>query len=273
MRRLPPTAYLGLLAMLAFNLMPFYWMVSSSLKDGVEVVSFPATLWPEKITLEAYSEIWLQAGFLSYFSNSLAVSLSTAVFSSAFGVLAAYGFSRFRFRLRIGLMTLFLASQMVPGVLLVLPYFKLLTLFGLYDTRIGLVLALTTITLPFSVWMLKGYIDSVPIEIDQAAMIDGATRLQVLRLTVLPNIVPGLVATMTFAFLLAWGDVLWALCLISDEAKLTMTLGITRLIGQWKVLWSQIMAATVIATLIPAVLYVALQRYIVMGLVDSAVRE
>jgi len=273
MRRAGPVTYLGLVTMVAFNLLPFYWMITSSLKDNMEVVSFPATLWPEKITFEAYAEIWLHAGFLTYFVNSLIVALATAFLSSAFGVFAAYGFSRFRFRYRTALMTLFLASQMIPGVLLVVPYFKLLTIIGLFDTRLGLIMALTTITLPFSVWMLKGYIDSVPVEIDQAAMIDGATRIQALRLAVLPNILPGLVATMTFAFLLAWGDVLWALCLISDEAKLTMTLGITRLIGQFRVLWSQTMAATVIATVIPAVLYLLLQRYLVHGVTDAAVRE
>jgi multiple sugar transport system permease protein len=167
----------------------------------------------------------------------------------------------------------FLATQMIPGVLLVVPYFKLLTQVGLFDTRIGLILALTSITLPFSVWMLKGYIDGVPIDIDEAAKIDGATRLQALRLIVLPNVLPGLVATMTFAFLLAWGDVLWALCLISDEAKLTMTLGIARLIGQFRVVWSQTMAAVVIASAIPALLYLLMQRFLVSGLTDGAVRE
>jgi multiple sugar transport system permease protein len=273
MRRVPSSVYLALFVMVAFNLAPFYWMVTSSLKGNMEVVSFPATLWPQKFTTDAYLEIWLHAGFVGYFINSLIVAGTTAVLSSAFGLFAAYGFSRFRFPFRTSLMTVFLATQMIPGVLLVVPYFKLLTQVGLFDTRIGLILALTSITLPFSVWMLKGYIDGVPIDIDEAAKIDGATRLQALRLIVLPNVLPGLVATMTFAFLLAWGDVLWALCLISDEAKLTMTLGIARLIGQFRVVWSQTMAAVVIASAIPALLYLLMQRFLVSGLTDGAVRE
>jgi multiple sugar transport system permease protein len=170
-------------------------------------------------------------------------------------------------------MVVMLASQMIPGVLLIVPYFKLTTLIGLFDTRVGLILALTTITLPFSVWMLKGYMDSVPVEIDQAAMLDGASRVQTLRLVILPTVMPGVVATCTFAFLLAWGDVLWALCLISDEAKLTMTLGIARLIGQFRVLWSQSMAAVVIATIIPTILYLLMQRYLVRGFAESAIKE
>ena len=273
MNRPAPHVYVGLVLVAAFNLLPFYWMVTSSLKGNMEVTSFPATLWPQQFTGEAYAEIWLNAGFPTYFVNSLIVSISTALLSVGFGTLAAYGFSRFRFSGRLVLMSIFLASQMIPGVLLIVPYFKLLTVIGLFDTRIGLILALTTITLPFSVWMLKGYMDSVPVEIDQAAMVDGASRLQCLRLVILPNILPGVVATTTFAFLLAWGDVLWALCLISDEAKLTMTLGITRLIGQFRVLWSQTMAAVVIASVIPAVLYVMLQRYLVRSFTEAAVKD
>ena len=273
MRRLSLHVYAGLLVMVTFNLLPFYWMITSSLKNNMEVTSFPATLWPQQLTGEAYAEIWLNAGFPTYFVNSLIVSVSTAVLSVGFGTLAAYGFSRFRFRGRLVLMSIFLASQMIPGVLLIVPYFKLLTIIGLFDTRIGLILALTTITLPFSVWMLKGYMDSVPIEIDQAAMIDGASRLQCMRLVILPNILPGVVATTTFAFLLSWGDVLWALCLISDEAKLTITLGIARLIGQFRVVWSQTMAAIVIASVVPAVLYLLMQRYLIQGAVSSSVKE
>ena len=146
MRRVPSAVYLALFFMVAFNLVPFYWMVTSSLKGNKEVVSFPATLWPQAFTTDAYVQIWLHAGFVGYFKNSLIVAGSTAVLSSTFGLFAAYGFSRFRFPFRMSLMTLFLATQMIPGVLLVVPYFKLLTQVGLFDTRIGLILALTSIT-------------------------------------------------------------------------------------------------------------------------------
>jgi len=162
---------------------------------------------------------------------------------------------------------------MIPGVLLVGPYFKMMTIAGLYDTLFGLILAQTSITLPFSVWMMKGYMDTVPIEIDQAAEVDGASRLQTMFLCVVPLVLPGLVATSIFAFLLSWGDLLWALCLISDPLKQTMTLGITQLVGQFRVYWSEIMAATVIASIIPAVLYLILQRYLVQGFTEAAVKE
>jgi multiple sugar transport system permease protein len=265
--------YAALATMAVYNLLPFFWMATSALKSEIEVVSYPATLWPREITFAAYSKIWLQEGFVRYFANSLIVSLSTAGLSSLVGVFAAYGFSRFGFRGRNALMTAFLATQMIPGVLLVGPYFKLLSLVNLYDTLLGLILAQTSITLPFSVWMLKGYLDTVPTEIDQAAMMDGATRLQTLILTILPNVLPGLVATMIFAFLLAWGDLLWALCLINDPSRMTMTLGIAQLVGQFRVAWSEIMAATMIATIIPAAFYLFLQAYLIKGFTESAVKE
>lgn len=255
------------------NLFPFYWMLTSSFKSETEVVSFPATLVPHTWTVDAYRNIWLQEGFVTYFLNSFIVAASTAVISSAVGLFAGYGFSRFNFRGRGFWLGVFLASQMLPGILLVGPYFRALTLVGLYDNLIGLILALTTITLPFSVWMLKGYIDTIPIDIDNAAKIDGASRLQILLEVLAPNVIPGVVATATFAFLLSWGDLLWALCLIQDPDKQTMTLGITRLIGQFRVLWPEIMAATVIASSIPAVFYLLLQRYLVQGFVGSAVKE
>jgi len=264
--------YVALLAMALYNLLPFFWMVSSSLKTDIEVTTFPATLLPRALTFEAYHRIWAQEGFLQYFVNSLKVSGATALLSATLGVFAAYGFSRFDFRGKRALMLAFLASQMLPGVLLVGPYFKMLSLANLFDTHFGLILAQTTITLPFSVWMLKGYIDTLPVEIDQAAMIDGASRWQCLFYCVLPNILPGLVATMIFAFLLAWGDLLWALCLINTPEKQTMTLGITNLVGQFRVLWSDVMAATVIGCMIPAALYLMLQRYLVQGVAGSSVK-
>lgn len=265
--------YAALAMMFVYNLLPFFWMLISSFKTELEVISYPATLLPKTFTTQAYEKMWVQEGFLLYFKNSLIVSLSTAALSSIVGIFAGYGFSRFRFRGRLAIMTAFLATQMIPGVLLVGPYFKLMAIAGLYNTLTGLILAQTSITLPFSVWMMKGYMDTVPIEIDQAAEVDGAGRLQTMFLCIVPLVLPGLVATTIFAFLLSWGDLLWALCLISDQSKQTMTLGITALVGQFRVQWSEIMAATVIASVIPATLYLILQRYLVQGFTDAAVKE
>jgi len=265
--------YLALAVMAIYNLVPFFWMATSSLKTDYEVIDYPATILPRVVTVGAYSRMWIQENLFQYFINSLIVSVSTAAISSLVGAFAAYGFSRFFFRGRSTLMTIFLASQMIPGVLLVGPYFKMLSYVELYNTLFGLILSQTTITLPFSIWMLKGYVDTIPIAIDQAAMVDGASRTRTFLLVVLPNILPGLVATIIFAFLLSWGDLLWALCLISEKSKQTMTLGITQLVGQFRVQWSEIMAATMITTIVPAVLYLMLQNFLIRGFTEGAVKE
>lgn len=265
--------YLALVVMAIYNLVPFFWMATSSLKTDYEVIDYPATILPRVVTVGAYSRMWIQENLFQYFINSLIVSISTAAISSLVGAFAAYGFSRFFFRGRSTLMTIFLASQMIPGVLLVGPYFKMLSYVELYNTLLGLILSQTTITLPFSIWMLKGYVDTIPIAIDQAAMVDGASRTRTFLLVVLPNILPGLVATIIFAFLLSWGDLLWALCLISEKTKQTMTLGITQLVGQFRVQWSEIMAATMITTIVPAVLYLMLQNFLIKGFTEGAVKQ
>jgi len=265
--------YGALIFICVYNLAPFLWMIFSSLKTEAEVKSYPATFLPHVVTLEPYANILVWGGFITYFMNSAIISFSTAFISSFVGALAGYGFSRYMFKGRTSLMTIFLASQLLPGVLLVGPYFKMLTFIKLYDTRIGLIVAQTTITLPFSVWMLKSFIDTVPVEIDQAAMVDGASRWQAFFKVVLPLIAPGIVATTIFAFLLAWGDLLWALCLLSSPSLKTVTLGITELVGQFRIRWAELMGASIIASLPCVILYLFLQSALTRGFTAGAVKQ
>jgi multiple sugar transport system permease protein len=177
MRTTTVLAYLILIGVCLFNLLPFVFMLFTSLKTDQEAYAIPPTFWPKRATLDAYTQIIVWSDFPRYFLNSTIVSLGTALLSTVLGALAGYGFSRFDFRGRGSYMGLILATQMLPGVLLVGPYFKLLSAVGLYDTYLGLILAFTTITLPFSVWMMKGFVDTVPEELDHAALVDGCTPL------------------------------------------------------------------------------------------------
>ena len=275
-RRLRPgilIAYVILGLLLLYTITPFLWMIFTSLKTDKEAVAIPPTLWPKEPTLEAYIQILIWGNFPIWFLNSTIISLGTALFSTMIGSFAGYGFSRFGFRGRATLIGIILASQMLPGVLLVGPYFKMLTTFGLYNTYPGLILAFTTITLPFSVWMLKGFTDTVPEELDDAALIDGCTPLAAFFRVMLPLILPGMVVTIVFAFLLAWGDLLWVLVLTSGEDMTTVTLGLTRLVTQFRIIWPQLMAGSMIGALPPLVLYLFLQNYLVKGLTAGAVRE
>jgi len=257
-----------------FNVIPFYWMVVTSLKTDAEAYAIPPTWWPRQPTLfEGYGKVLMWTNFPRYFLNSLIVSLGAAALSTFVGALAGYGFSRFQFPGRATLMGVLLASQMLPGVLLVGPYFKMLARLGLYNTYLGLILAFCTLTLPFSAWMLKGFIDTVPHELDEAALIDGCSRFHAFLRVVFPLITPGMVATLIFAFLLAWGDLLWVLCLTATDSMATVTLGLSRLVTQFRVIWPQLMAGSVIAAIPPVALYLILQNYLVKGLTGGAVKE
>ncbi len=256
-----------------YCLIPFAWMLSTSLKTEAEAFRIPPTWIPIEPTADSYIGIWVRKNFGIYFLNSTIISLATAVLSTFFGALAGYGFSRFFFRGRRFLIGFFLATQMLPGVLLVGPYFKILSKVGLYDTRTGLIIAFLTICLPFSTWMMKGFIDKVPEELDQSAMVDGCSRLGIFFKIVLPIVAPGMVATILFAFLLAWGDLLWALCLTSSESMITVTLGIARTVGEFRIIWPMLMAGSLVGGMPAILLYIFLQRLLVQGLTAGAVKE
>jgi len=256
-----------------FALLPFIWMLSTSLKTEAEAFRVPPTWIPIKATLDAYVSMWTKKHFGIYFLNSTIISLATAILSTFFGALAGYGFSRFMFKGRKFLIGFFLATQMLPGVLLVGPYFKILSKFGLYDTRTGLVVAFLTICLPFSTWMMKGFIDRVPDALDQAALVDGCSRLGVFFRVILPISAPGMVATIIFAFLLAWGDLLWVICLTSTESMVTVTLGIARTVGEFQIIWPMLMAGALMGGMPAIILYLLLQRLLVQGLTAGAVKE
>jgi multiple sugar transport system permease protein len=256
-----------------FALLPFIWMLSTSLKTEAEAFRVPPTWIPIKATLDAYVSMWTKKHFGIYFLNSTIISLATAILSTFFGALAGYGFSRFMFKGRKFLIGFFLATQMLPGVLLVGPYFKILSKFGLYDTRTGLIIAFLTICLPFSTWMMKGFIDRVPDALDQAALVDGCSRLGVFFRVILPISAPGMVATIIFAFLLAWGDLLWVICLTSTESMVTVTLGIARTVGEFQIMWPMLMAGALMGGMPAIILYLLLQRLLVQGLTAGAVKE
>ena len=256
-----------------YCLIPFAWMLSTSLKTEAEAFRIPPTWIPLEPTIDSYIGIWVRKNFGIYFLNSTIISLATAVLSTFFGALAGYGFSRFFFRGRKFLIGFFLATQMLPGVLLVGPYFKILSRLGLYDTRTGLIIAFLTICLPFSTWMMKGFIDKVPLELDQSAMVDGCSRVGLFFKIVLPIVAPGMVATILFGFLLAWGDLLWALCLTSSENMITVTLGIARTVGEFRIIWPMLMAGSLVGGMPAILLYIFLQRLLVQGLTAGAVKE
>jgi len=264
--------WIFLIVVCIYCLFPFVWMLSTSLKTEAEAFRMPPTWIPLKLTVDSFIGIWVRKNFGIYFFNSTVISLATAVLSTFFGALAGYGFSRFFFKGRRFLIGFFLATQMLPGVLLVGPYFKILSKVGLYDTRTGLIIAFLTICLPFSTWMMKGFIDKVPVAMDQSAMVDGCSRMGIFFRIILPVVAPGMVATILFGFLLAWGDLLWALCITSSEPMITVTLGIARTVGEFRIIWPMLMAGSLVGGMPAIILYIFLQRLLVQGLTAGAVK-
>ncbi len=255
-----------------FAFFPFIFMLSTSFKSEAEALSLPVRWIPKQFTLQAYSEMWTLKPFGLYFWNSIVVSGVTAVLSTVVGALAGYGFSRFQFRGRTSLLAFFLATQMISGVLVIGPYFQILAALELYNTLTGLIIAYVTICLPFAAWMSKGYFDSIPRELDEAGLVDGASRLQIFVRIICPVAVPGTVSTLLFAFLLAWQDLLWALCLVSIDEKRTVTLGVAFLVGEFVIKWPMLTAASLIGSLPTILLYLFLQRFYVEGLARGAVK-
>ena len=204
-RRTDAIVSYGLLILsVIFALFPIAWMLSTSLKSEAEALNLPISWIPKQFTLQAYGDMWTLKPFATYFWNSIVVSGVTAVLSTVVGALAGYGFSRFQFRGRTSLLAFFLVTQMISGVLVIGPYFQILAALNLYNTLTGLIIAYVTICLPFAAWMSKGYFDSIPKELDEAGLVDGASRLQIFVRIICPIALPGTVSTLLFAFLLAW---------------------------------------------------------------------
>jgi multiple sugar transport system permease protein len=260
------------LVALAIVMFPFYWMVNTSLKPATEIFLSPPTFASPNWSLDAYMTVLTQRPVARYFVNSLVVALGTTILSVTLAALAAYGFTRFFPHGATPFIVLLLFTKMLPETLLIIPYFQLMSDVGLLNTYLALILAYSSFALPFSVWMLIGFFRSIPRDIDEAAMIDGATYLQAFFRVILPLARPGLVAVALFTFLIAWNSYLWALVLTTDSSMYVLSVGIANMVGEYRVQWNELMAAAVIAALPVMVLYSLLERHLVNAITAGAVK-
>ena len=252
--------------------LPLIWVISTSIRPISEMTRTPPLVWPQSLIFDAYFDIWDEAPFFRYFLNSAGISLATAVISLAFSVGAAYAFARFRFRGAILLLMLVVMSQMLPGSSILIPLFQVIRNLGLLDTHVGMVLIYTGFAIPFCTW-LNGYFKAIPEDLEQAALIDGCSRLELLWRIVLPLAAPAGVAVGTFAFLLSWNEFLFAYVFTKSDA-LTIPVGIrTAFLGQYVNKYDQLFAASLIFSLPPIAIFVSLQRHFVQGLTAGAVKE
>jgi multiple sugar transport system permease protein len=259
-----------------FVLTPLYVMVSSALKPLQDVQDY-FTWVPSAPTFQAFIDMWTTVPLGTYLRNSVIVSSVAAVFSVSIAVFAAFAISRYRFRGRSVFSVAVLSTQMFPGILFLLPLFLIYVNLGtasgieLYQTRLGLVITYLTFSLPFSIWMLVGYFDSIPRGLDEAAQVDGAGAMRTLFTVILPTAVPGIVAVTVYAFMTAWGEVLFA-SIMTDQDSRTLAVGLQAYSTQFQVYWNQVMAASLVVSIPVVAGFLALQRYFVAGLTAGAVK-
>ncbi|AVG39310.1 carbohydrate ABC transporter permease [Achromobacter insolitus] len=265
-------AYAVVIATTFAVLFPIVWMVLTAIKPTAEIYSPQASWIPATIDWSHLRSAWLEKNFSVYFLNSLIVSTATAVFSTVVAILGGYALSRFEFKGKRVLGAFVLVIYLVPVILLALPFYLLLSKLNLLDTRMGLILAVATYAVPFSVWVLKGYFAQVPPEIEEAAIVDGASRIGALWRVVLPVALPGIVATFLFCFILAWDDYLFGLIIINSDSMRTLPLAVGLLAADYSVTDGQMMAMGTITTIPIIFLYLFFQRYFISGLTSGSVK-
>jgi multiple sugar transport system permease protein len=266
------TIFVSVVVLVFVCLFPFLWMALSSIKTLRELYTVPPVWFPEVPTLANYVKVLFASNIPRYFLNSTVISLGSTAIALCLAIFASYGFARFRFRGKAGFQAFILVGQLLPTAAIIVPLFITLRAFGLVNTYLGLILIYTIITLPLSVWMLTSYFRAIPVELEEAAIIDGASRLGILFRITLPLSLPGLVAIIVYAFVTTWNEFIFALVFAEDYRVKTLPIGLAEFSTEFNTDWGAVMAASVIMTLPVAILFLAMQRLFVGGLTAGAVK-
>jgi N,N'-diacetylchitobiose transport system permease protein len=251
---------------------PTYWMLTSAFKPSTALLTPDYDLIPLSVTFDNFVSAWAQPGFLTHLTNSLIVTVGAVLCSLVAGVLAAFPLARLSFRGRKGFLLLVLIAQMAPMEALFIPMFLLMQDAGLLNKLPSLLLVYFAITLPFTVWTLRGFVQGIPFELEEAAMVDGCSRFGAFRTVVLPLLGPGLVATSVFAFITAWNEFLYALVFMRDRDKQTLPVWLSTFKTVFGTDWGGIMAASVMYALPALVFFLLVQRKLVSGATAGALK-
>lgn len=261
---------LGIVVLLLFTLFPFYWMVSTAFDK------YPtrrgASLLPVEFTTENFNAVFVKGGFAQYLVNSAIIAIITVVLSAVLSLLAAVAVARFQFRLRKAVLIMILIVQMVPMEALVIPLFIQAKSLQMLNSLLGLAIIYLAFSLPFAVWMLRGFVAAVPKEIEEAAYVDGANWFQMFTRVLCPLVAPGVVATSIFSFITAWNEFIFALTFLQDQSLFTVAIGLRKFFGEYSSDWGPIMAASTLITLPIVIFFMFVQRNLVSGLAAGAVK-
>lgn len=270
MRRLLHAA--GLCAFFLFAVFPVYWMVVTSLTPEKSLFVWPLRYFPSAPTLEHYVAAFLRTDIPRFFTNSLTVASLASACTLTVAVLGGYALARYRFRGRQVTLLVFLATQMMPVVVLIVPLFIIFRMLGLLDTLYSLMIVYTVLNIPFCTLMMQGFFAGVPSELEEAAMVDGCNRMGAILRVAVPLARPGLIATFLFAFIGAWNELLFAVMFLNSESTFTLPVGLYNFISKYDIHWGRMMAGATLALLPALAVFAFVQRYMVRGLALGAVK-
>ncbi|SFG72031.1 multiple sugar transport system permease protein [Halopelagius inordinatus] len=262
-----------LIALLGLMMFPFYTMFSSTLKTETGMFASPPALFPADPTFEAYLAVWTQTDVLLWIANSFLISLGTVALTLLLAIPAAYSCARNDFVGKRTFLLAVLVVQMFAPVVLIVGLFDVITSFGLFNSYLAVIIPAAAFTLPFNVWMLYGYFQTIPVSLEESARIDGASQLQILTKIVLPLTKPALVASITYTFLYAWNRLLFVLTFLTDDAKYNVPRGVFSMVGALQTDWRMMLTVSVVGILPLLLLFAFLEEYIVTGMTAGAVKE
>jgi multiple sugar transport system permease protein len=271
-KRIKPVYIILTIIIVAFLLFPFFVMLSTMLKSSDEVYATPPYWIPKRIALSNFIKLWTQQPFARFFLNSFIIAGGTTILTTIFCVPAAYAVARFRFIGQKLLLYLYLVVQMFSPIIVVISLFKIISKIGLLDTYLGLILVNTVFTLAFTTWMLSGYFKTIPVDIEEAALIDGCSRIQTIVRIMIPISAPGLVTTIIYSFIASWNEFMFALTLVQSVFKTPLTLGLYNFVGRYTTQWEFLTGAAFLAILPVIVLFLLIEKQLVAGIVGGAVK-
>jgi len=261
-----------LVLMLLWTAIPFYWMIATSLKHDKEIYGYEATLIPERPTFANYATVFRETPYMLYLRNSVVVAVGSTLLSMIIAVLGAYAIARLDFPGRALLARGLVFTYLVPTSLLFIPMFAMMSMLRLTDSLYGLTIAYLGFDVPFCTWLLMGYFKSVPVELEEAARVDGCNRVSALVRVVLPMSLPALVVVTFFSFTHAWNEFLYAHVFTSTTNARTVTTGLVNFMSQDVFFWGPLMASTVMSALPPVLMFLVFQRWVVKGLTLGGVK-
>ena len=257
-----------------FVTLPIYWMLITSFKTNSEIVDAQnITYWPQNFTLENYKGLFQTMNYGGYLRNSLIIAIVVAIVVTFLSIYAGYGLARFNFKGRGAVMIFFLITQMIPGILVIIPLYIVFAKIGLIDTKLSLMIYYTVTNLPFCVITMRSFFENIPYSLEEAAWVDGCSRTKTLWKVILPVMFPGIVADFVFAFIGAWNELIAAVIFLNSQKTWTIPVGLKALVGKYNVDWGSMMAGGILALIPTAIMFVFVQKYIVAGLTAGAVKE